>query len=335
MHASADARAVRSASRVGGGRGARPVRARPQPRCSTRTASSSTCATSPARRARPTATSSRPLAGRIALLRLTVNIIRVAWGWPMFVVSLAGHRARAADAARIGAWRSGWRCPVVSYYVGFIDVVLYNYDRFMLPVCLVLSLFGGLASTAGLRPAGAEGVAARGRRAAVFAYTMLYAATVDLAMLRDSRYTVEQWLRPHVDRRRRRRLTSFREQYYPRLEPFNSDQIASVARAAGAAAVVLRAECRLRPSRASRTREIGQLIAGLQSGRLGYRLVFRYRHPSPWPWLPGQPREISWGTGQNARLPRCSATSTPGTRFSRRAAKALRLLRRPSCTSRY
>ena len=44
-----------------------------------------------------------------------------------------------------GARACGWRCPVVSYYLAFINVVLYNYDRFMLPVCLVLSLFGGLA----------------------------------------------------------------------------------------------------------------------------------------------------------------------------------------------
>ena len=35
--------------------------------------------------------------------------------------------------------------PAVSYYVGFVNVVLYNYDRFMLPVCLILALFGGLA----------------------------------------------------------------------------------------------------------------------------------------------------------------------------------------------
>jgi len=33
--------------------------------------------------------------------------------------------------------------------------------------------------------------------------------------------------------------------------------------------------------------EWGQLIAGLQSGALGYRRVLRYRRRSPWPWLPG------------------------------------------------
>ena len=38
--------------------------------------------------------------------------------------------------------------------------------------------------------------------------------------------------------------------------------------------------------------EIGRLIAGLQSGQLGYHLVFRYREPVPWPWLPGAPRDL-------------------------------------------
>jgi hypothetical protein len=31
----------------------------------------------------------------------------------------------------------------------------------------------------------------------------------------------------------------------------------------------------------------GRLIEGLHAGTLGYRRVFEYRRPSPWPWLPG------------------------------------------------
>ena len=33
--------------------------------------------------------------------------------------------------------------------------------------------------------------------------------------------------------------------------------------------------------------EWGRLIAGLARDALGYRLVGRFRHASPWPWLPG------------------------------------------------
>ena len=35
--------------------------------------------------------------------------------------------------------------PVMSYYLAFINVILYNYDRFVLPICLILAIFGGLS----------------------------------------------------------------------------------------------------------------------------------------------------------------------------------------------
>jgi len=228
------------------------------------------------------------LAGRIGLFRLTVDIIRLAWGWPMFLVSVAGivvalvtpslHRA-----ARWLAW------PVVSYYLAFINVILYNYDRFMLPVCLVLSLFGGLALDRWLaghrfrtwRVAGA---------AAVFACTLLYATLVDLVMLRDSRYTVENWLAARVGPGELIGFV-FPLQYYPRLEAFNNAEIVSLPQLEENQPpyFILNADYARAEAPDS---EIGQLIAGLQNGRLGYSLVFRYREPAPWPWLPGRPRDL-------------------------------------------
>ena len=228
------------------------------------------------------------LAGRWSLFRLSVHIVLMAWGWPMCLVSVAGLvlALRAPAHRRVALWLA---LPVVSYYAGFIDVVLYNYDRFMLPVCLVLSLFGGLAFDRFLTVNGS----AAWRRVcacAVFACTLLYAATVDVVMLRDSRYTVEQWLATHV--------TAgdvvgyvFPQQYYPRLESFNTATISSAEQLQQLqpAYYVLNADyARAEPSESP----IGQLIAGLQGGRLGYRLAFRYRHPSPWPWLPGAPRDL-------------------------------------------
>jgi hypothetical protein len=228
------------------------------------------------------------LAGRWSLFQLSVHIVVMAWGWPMCLVSVAGLVLALGTPAhrRVALWLA---LPVVSYYAGFIDVVLYNYDRFMLPVCLVLSLFGGLAFDRFLTVNGA----AAWRRVcacAAFVCTLLYAATVDVVMLRDSRYTVEQWLATHV--------TAgdvvgyvFPQQYYPRLESFNTATISSAAELQQQQPTyyVLNADyARAEPAESP----IGQLIAGLQGGRLGYRLAFRYRHPSPWPWLPGAPRDL-------------------------------------------
>jgi hypothetical protein len=229
------------------------------------------------------------LQGRIALFRLTLHIVGMAWGWPMFVVSMAG--IVLALSQRTTRQAAIWLAvPMISYYVGFIDVVLYNYDRFMLPVCLVLSLFGGLAFDRWLPKQGWRRNWRTVPTVAVFACTLMYAVTVDTMMLRDSRYTVEQWLTAHI-----RRDDSvgyvFPMQYYPRLDRFNHAELVSPASLAQVqpAFFVLNADyARSEP----KDSEIGRMITGLHSGRLGYSLAFRYRETVPWPWLPGAPRDL-------------------------------------------
>ncbi|MGH9143954.1 MAG: PA14 domain-containing protein [Vicinamibacterales bacterium] len=229
------------------------------------------------------------LEGRLALLRLTLNIVRMAWGWPMLLASAAGAALAlmAPPSRRMAAWLA---LPVVSYYLAFIDVVLYNYDRFMLPVCLVLSLFGGLAFDRWL-PSGARARSWRGVGvAAVFLCTLLYALTVDIVMLRDSRYATERWLGAHLEAGDLVGYV-FPEQYYPRLDHFNHAEITSVTQLSQdqPSYYVLNADYgRAEP----RDSSIGQLITGLHDGSLGYSLVYRYREPVPWPWLPGVPRDL-------------------------------------------
>ena len=233
--------------------------------------------------------------GRLALFRLTLTIVRVAWGWPMVLASLAGVVMAVVTPRhrRVALWLL---LPAISYYLAFINVVLYNYDRFMLPVCLLLSLFGGLALDRWLSarlPARRWRVAGAG---AVLAYSMLYAATVDLAMLRDSRYTVEQWLVQHAGAGTTVGYV-FPPQYYPRLDRFNSFPIASASELAASRPeyYVLNADYARAEPVAS---DIGKLIAGLQNGASGYSLVFRYRRPAPWPWIPGAPRDLVGGRNE-------------------------------------
>ncbi|HEV7502981.1 MAG TPA: hypothetical protein VGQ33_23345, partial [Vicinamibacteria bacterium] len=77
----------------------------------------------------------------------------------------------------------------------FLLIVLYVYDRFLLPVALVLALFGGLALARLVRE---PSWARRGAVAAVLAYGLARTVSVDLLLTRDSRYTVEDWLRREV-----------------------------------------------------------------------------------------------------------------------------------------
>src|SRR5439155_16565639 len=84
------------------------------------------------------------LAGRLELLGATIRSIPLSWAWPMTTICGAGVVIALATPARrrMAVWLL---VPVVSYYVGFINVVLYNYDRFLLPAFVVLAVFGGYA----------------------------------------------------------------------------------------------------------------------------------------------------------------------------------------------
>ena len=229
------------------------------------------------------------LAGRLALLRFTADVTRAAWGWPLFIVSLLGGAfALVTPRYRLAVlWLA---LPVLSYYLGFINVVLYNYDRFMLPVCLVLSLFGGLMFDQWLGTTGKVSIWRTTGVAAVFAFSSLYAASVDLAMLRDSRYVMEQWLVARVTPGDLVGLV-FPEPYYPRLDRFHHREIGSIEQLQQErpSFYLLNADYGRAEPPDTRT---GQLIAGLQNGQLGYELVFRFRQPNPWPWLPGMPRDL-------------------------------------------
>jgi len=175
--------------------------------------------------------------------------------------------------------------PVVSYYFGFINVILYNYDRFVLPMCLVLALFGGLAVDVFLSSR------TRGRAwrfagvVGLFMYSLLYAGTVDVLMIGDSRYAVERWMTTHISRDELVGASGLQE-YLPRLSAFRWEDISNIAelQQERPAYVVLNADyARAVPPETG----WGILIAGLHDGTLGYRLVGRFRRESPWPWLPG------------------------------------------------
>jgi hypothetical protein len=119
----------------------------------------------------------------------------------------------------------------------------------------------------------------------ILGYTLLYAGTVDVLMLGDSRYAVEDWADTHVGREEPVGITGLQE-YRPRLDKFHPVDVGDIADLERERPLyfVLNADYayNVRPSSSW-----GELIGGLQQGALGYRLVGRFRRRSPWPWLPG------------------------------------------------
>ncbi len=224
------------------------------------------------------------VAGRLELARLSMHLIQESFGWPFFVVAGIGLGI-AALSRRLQLMTVWLVVPAVSYYFGFIDVVVYNYDRFVLPICFVLAMFAGLGLDRFVR----WGQAGRYWRSAVvacaFAYTLLYSATVDVLMIGDSRYAVEHWLAAHVERGD---LVGsiFGSEYLPRLQPFRQMDIGTVEdlHRRHPSFYVLNADYARAVHPDSPT---GELVSGLEQGTLGYRRVLAARRTSPWPWLVG------------------------------------------------
>ena len=157
------------------------------------------------------------LGGRLTLLADTVRQALISFGWPLFAAAAAGVVLAAvrADRRRLLFWLG---VPVVSYYLTFLNVVLHTFDRFLLPVALILALFaGGFLDWLLARAAGGWRRWAAVAVGGVFGYTLLYSATVDVMMVRDSRYTVERWL--HREAPADARIGTMElPQYLPRLD---------------------------------------------------------------------------------------------------------------------
>jgi hypothetical protein len=223
------------------------------------------------------------MAGHLELLRETARLIQISMGWPLFLVGVVGMgmALAASGTRRTAVWLIA---PTASYYLAFINVILYNYDRFVIPMCFVLAIFGGYALDRLLSlptPARRWATAAIG---AAFGYTLLYAGTVDVLMIGDSRYAAERWMRARVRPNDLIGISGLHE-YLPRLDDLHLEDISTIdeLRQEHPEYVVLNADyAHAVPEETA----WGQLIAGLEREGLGYRRVATFRRPSPWPWLP-------------------------------------------------
>jgi hypothetical protein len=168
---------------------------------------------------------------------------------------------------------------VVSYYVTFLNLILFTFDRYVLPVAMVLALFAGYLLGELVRPrarADRPGMAAIvGRVApavviAVVVYSALYAASIDFRLLADTRYGVEDYVAAHA-RRPDSVVAVGRRKHIPRFRWLPWDR---AIRSHGRVFENLAPEyvaVNVTDFRHEREQEIYRMLA---SGELGYRLVF-------------------------------------------------------------
>jgi hypothetical protein len=226
----------------------------------------------------------RTLSGYAALSGRILTLVKRSYGWPTLVVTLCGVVLSAFRPTfrRALIWLT---VPAVSYALFFLLVVSYNYDRFDLPLCLLLAPFGGLAID---QAVGRWRPAALGAVVALATYGLVSVLTLDLLTWCDSRYAVRAWL--EEQRRPADAIGVFQPTYVlPALRDFNPINIDTTATLRPGAFdwIVVNADyARASPGDVGET----QTLDLLRAGQSGYRRVLLARTPVPWAWVPG----LSW-----------------------------------------
>ncbi len=136
------------------------------------------------------------LGGQGWLLARTLEQVGWSMSIPGALIAIAG--IAAAIRGRTGESRRLLTLfvPAISYYVTFIAVVGYVYDRFLLPICLVLAIFAG-SWLDRVWPPGAR----QWKTAAVlvlFVFMSWRTSSIDLLMGADRRYAADDWLRTNL-----------------------------------------------------------------------------------------------------------------------------------------
>jgi hypothetical protein len=197
------------------------------------------------------------------------------------------------ESRRSSAWLA---IPAVSYGLTFINAVGYTYDRFLLPICVILAVFGGACLDWLTRREGSLRRLKLAATVAIYSYSTLYAATVDVLMISDSRYAGEEWLQERVDPGQ---LVGTLGHAYiqPRLSGHRVVALENVEHLAIVHPdyVVVNADYfREGPVSDETASTAGQVIEALQRREHGYELVARFpRTRTRWSWLPGMHPDLA------------------------------------------
>lgn len=135
----------------------------------------------------------RTLGGQLAMLGDALGMVSWTFGLPTALV-IAGSLTLAWRARRDAL--VVLLLPIVSYYVTFMAVIQYQYDRFYLAPAVLLAAVGGLGMA---WLAASRFVWARLSATVAAGHLLLLGSSIDLLMARDSRYAAEAWLARQVD----------------------------------------------------------------------------------------------------------------------------------------
>ena len=208
---------------------------------------------------------------QVALLGQTLLHLKFSLGWPLAVACGLGI------VLSLRAWRTNPRPLWIlafasSYYLFFIAPVLSSWLRYALPLAILLAPFTGYA----LAELVWGGVLRKFVAGVTLFYSLWYAASIDLLLLGDSRYSVERWLEEFVPEDA---VVGYvgPEYYLPRLDAFEARRLRpteSVLERARPAFLIVNPVYSERFEPGSRE---GELFSRLRAGRAGYGLALRHQ----------------------------------------------------------
>ena len=165
----------------------------------------------------------------------------------------------------------------LSYYLTFIAYAGYVYDRFLMPVTCILALYAAVGVRRLLDSPAPVRIAAY----ALLGWMVARPAAVDLLLIRDSRVTVEAWLRSHVQRDETVGAVN-QYGYIPRLYEFRRVWLSPTIEATRALQPDYIVVNREYAARFGPETEEHAWITWLESGASPYDEVLRHKAPLSW-----------------------------------------------------
>jgi hypothetical protein len=219
--------------------------------------------------------------GQAQLLGVTVREIQGSLGWPLFLLCSGGLILSLGQRKKNPLLLS-LSVFAVSYYVFYIARILFNVDRYNLPICIILSFFGGSLISGLLNP-GAKFLKAKAALVAViFGFNFFYSLSVDVLMIADSRYAVERWIKQNVPKEAVIGIAGPGE-YCPRLLGF---QVREIPLSETAFQKAQKPDFVIIPTAFKRAfaegSEAHKFFLAFSKAGGGYRLVLRHQTVLPW-----------------------------------------------------
>ncbi len=234
------------------------------------------------------------LGGHLQMFWQSWRHIRFAFGWPLYLVCLVGlivaMRKPRQHALALMLW-----VPLISYYLTYITVIVFNDVRYLLPLNLILTIFGGqwLAQQFQIQDQ-VNNPVKRYRWlwrsliiGLIFIYSFFYSYSVNVLMKYDSRYTIEAWMAANIAEDASI-LATGAKRYLPRLEEhYDHVDIAmeptiSHLKQNNFEYVITTSGYDIRRFAIGSPQY--EFFTQLEQGTLGYEKVFAYRS-EPWPDL--------------------------------------------------